>query len=161
MEIEYLTKLRDNPSRPAPTGHWSIKPISLEEIQHLEELYNYSNPFPKALKELLFLAGNYCYVLDRGIYPTQQKMQEFVRRRMANKDRIITRPFFAVDIYNGPEQFIFVYLDEGENPPTYEGHYYFDPEVDDDETWISPVTSTLSELIDHGVDRVKEGRNPF
>lgn len=149
MEIQYLTFLRDN-----PIGSWPIKPISLQEIEQLETLYNNSNPFPKALKELLFLAGKYCYVLDYGIFDNQQQMQDFVRSEMSEENKSISRPFFAIDVYNSGDQFIFIYLDEGDNPPIYEAHYY-------DNNWISQVTPTLSGLINHSIDRVKQGRNSF
>jgi hypothetical protein len=164
MEIQYLTYLRDNPDA-YPNNiddKDSIKPISLQEIEQLEQLYNNGGTFPRALRELLFLAGKSCYVLDYGIYNTQEKMQEFVRRRITATNRVINRPFFAVDTYNGSDQFIFVYLDEGDNPPTYEGHFYHDPIRDYDQpSWIWTVTPTLSDLINHGIDRVKQGRNPF
>jgi hypothetical protein len=60
MKIEYLAKLKDNPSAyPNDKDYKStIQPILIEEIEHLEQLYNSGNPFPKVLKELLFLAGN-------------------------------------------------------------------------------------------------------
>ncbi|WP_293303068.1 hypothetical protein [Pedobacter sp. UBA4863] len=151
MEIQYLTYLRDNPS-----GNFPIEPISLQEIQQLEILYNTGNPFPIALKELLFLAGQFCYVLDYGVFENQQQMQEFVRSEMAEENKSLSRPFFVIDVYNLGDQFIFVYLDEGNNPPTYEGHYYAS-----NQGWISQVTPTLSGLINHGIDRVKQGRNPF
>lgn len=151
MEIQYLTYLRDN-----PIGYWPIKPISLQEIEQLETLYNNGNSFPKVLKELLFLAGKSCYVLDYGGFEDQQQMQDFVRSEMADENKSITRPFFVVDVYNLGDQSIFVYLDEGDNPPTYELHYYAD-----NDNWIHQVTPTLSGLINHGIDRMKQGRNPF
>jgi len=155
MEIEYLIYLKDNPS-----GNWSVEPISLQEIVHLEKLYTNGNSFPKALKELLFLAGKYCYVLDYGVFESQQQMQDFVRSEMVDENRVITRPFFAVDVYNSGDQFIFIYLDEGDDPPTYEAHLYHDP-MRDGGDWIWQVTPSLSALINHGIDRVKQGRNPF
>jgi len=156
MEIQYLTYLRDNPVYKGITKDMPIKSISLQEIEQLEILYNSGNPFPKALKELLFLAGKFCYVLDYGVFESQQEMQDYVRSEMAEDTKAITRPFFAIDIYNPGDQFIFVYLDEGDNPPTYELHYY----EDNDEDWIWQVTPTLSDLINSGIDRVKQGRNP-
>ncbi|WP_343534727.1 SMI1/KNR4 family protein [Pedobacter sp.] len=151
MEIQYLTYLRDS-----PIGNWPIKPISLSEIEQLETLYNNGDSFPKALKELLFLAGKYCYVLDYGVFDDLQEMQDFVRSEMAEENKTITRPFFAIDVYNLGDQFIFVYLDEGDDPPTYELHYY-----SDDNDWIWEVTPTLSELINQGIDKVKQSINPF
>lgn len=164
MDIKYLTLLRDNPiGNPSePNFLRAIKPISLQEIAQLEQLYNNGNAFPKALKELLFLAGKSCYVLDYGMGETQEDIQNFVRSRMTNKNRILPKPFFAVDLYNNFEQFIFIFLDEGDNPPTYEGLYYYDSETDSDyPEWYHPLGVTLSELIDDGVNRVKQGRNPF
>jgi hypothetical protein len=164
MEIKYLTLLRDNPiGNPSnPDFLRAIKPISLQEIAQLEQLYNDGGMFPKALKELLFLAGKSCYVLDYGRKETMAEMQEDVRRRMTAKSRILPRPFFAIDVYNAGDQFLFVFLDEGDNPPTYEGLYYYDPEVDSDyPQWYHPLGVTLSELIEDGVNRVKQGRNPF
>jgi len=164
MEIQYLTYLMENPEAYPNSNNFkdTIMPISLQEIEILEQLYNHGNPFPKALKELLFLAGKSCYVLDYGIYNTQEKMQEFVRRQMLANNRVINRPFFAIDVYSGGDQFIFVNLDEGDNPPTYEGHFYHDPIKDYDQpSWIWTVTPTLSDLISHGIDRIKQGMNPF
>ena len=164
MEIQYLTLLRDNPIANPSTPDFlnAIEPITLQEIAQLEQLYNSGNPFPKALKELLYLAGKSCYVLDYGIRETKAGMQDYVRSKMAAKNRTLPRPFFAIDVYNAGDQFLFVFLDEGDNPPTYEGLYYYDPEVDSDyPQWYHPLGVTLSELIDHKVDRVKQGRNPF
>lgn len=163
MEIQYLTLLRDNPERRPkhPTNKGRIQPISLDEISTLEQLYNNGHLFPKSLRELLFLAGQSCYVLDHGIWDTQQEMQEYVRRKMTTNSRTITRPFFAVDLYNGNEQFIFVYLDEGDDPNTYEGYYSFDPNEDDGDDWISPLRLTLTDLVNHGIHMAKQGLNPF
>jgi len=164
MEIQYLTYLRDNPfGNPGSLSDKDpIEPMSLEEIEILEALYNNGNPFPKALKELLFLAGNSCYVLDKGIYPTQEKMQQFVRNRLIRAGKTISRPFYTIDIYNGPEQCIFVYLDESENPQTY-GAYYFadDSSPNSSPKFIEKIELSLTELINHRIDRNKVGRNPF
>lgn len=158
MEITYLQYLRDNPVKQGLTKDFPIESISLQEIEQLEEMYNNGNPFPKALKELLFLAGNFCYVLDYGIWDTQQELQDAVREKMADENRIISRPFYVVDTYNSGDHFIFIYLDEGDNPPTFVGHYR---DRDDRPNWITPITPTLSKLINDGIDRVKQGRNPF
>jgi hypothetical protein len=59
MNIEYLTYLRDNPIK-YPNDledQYPIKGIPLSEIEALETKYNNGNVFPKALRELLFLAG--------------------------------------------------------------------------------------------------------
>lgn len=95
-DIQYLQKLRDNPEKLG----WQNEPISLGEITTLEELYNNGNPFPKALNELLFLAGSYCIVLDYGARNSQQGMQDRVRQELLENGKVFSRPFYAVDVYD-------------------------------------------------------------
>lgn len=159
MDIHFLQHLRDNPSAyPNDTDYKdTIEPISLEEIEHLEQLYNNGIPFPKALRELLYLAGNDCYVLDYGMYDSQELMQIAVREWMVNYNRSLTRPFFAIDVYNAEGQFLYVYLDEGDNPFVYQAYL---PTRSD----IVPFKSfnkTLSDFIKVHIDMVKQGYNPF
>ncbi|WP_316829686.1 SMI1/KNR4 family protein [Pedobacter aquatilis] len=161
MNIEYQKKLRDFPSRNAGSQNYTgtNQPISLEEIQLLEQHYNNSNTFPKALRELLFLAGNYCYVLDYGIWNTQEEIQNYVRENMTELNRTISRPFYAVDIYNQGDQFLFIYLDEDDDPKVYEGAYYNNSDFPD---WIHPIAvRSLSDLINQRIQRTQQGRNPF
>ncbi|MDF2515495.1 MAG: hypothetical protein K0R59_791 [Sphingobacterium sp.] len=74
MEIQYLQHLRDNPEAyPNSKFKFEIRPISTEEIEALEQKYNNSKPFPKALRELLYLAGDSCYVFDY-IFDTVDEM---------------------------------------------------------------------------------------
>ena len=158
MEIQYLKKLQNNPyENPSDLQNsFIIKGITLNEIQQLELLYNSGNPFPIVLKELLFLAGSYCYVCDYGINETQQKLQEWVREDMTDNTRIISRPFYAFDVYGG-DQFLFIYLDEGDNPTIYEANPWTDGE-----NWIKHLDNlTIKSLVDDGIERVKRGENPF
>jgi len=65
-------------------------------------------------------------------------------------------------LYNNgnADQFLFIYLDEGEDPLVYEGLYSGGGVNFPD--WIHSVSvKSLSELINHRIDRQKEGRNPF
>lgn len=156
MKIEKLTYLRDNPIRYGKTINFPIKPISIEEIEHLEQLYNNGNLFPQALRELLYLAGKDCYVLDYADN-TQEELQTEVREWLSDYNRNITRPFFAIDAHNPGEQFLYVYLDEGDNPTVYQAHL---PTRND----ILPFTSlkrTLSDFIKVHIDMVKKRYNPF
>ncbi|AXG73629.1 hypothetical protein DVK85_05040 [Flavobacterium arcticum] len=157
MQIEYLQDLLNYPTRPGNTkSYWFNTPIPETEITALEDLYNNGAPFPKALQELLYLAGDYCYVLDYGINESQQELQEDVRELINEYGKQITRPFYAVDVYNGNDQCLFIYLDEGDDPFVHEG-YYSDPES----TWITKLKLKLSEFINYRVKRVQEGRSPF
>lgn len=151
MDIVYLKKLEQNPYK----NSWRNESIPVAEIQQLEQLYNNGNVFPQSLRELLFLAGKYCIVLDYGVEDSQEDLQEYVRGKMMNKGKIITRPFYVIDIYNGVDQFVFIYLDEGDNPGVFEAHYY------ENQDWITKVDNTLSKYINDLVERVKQGRNPF
>ena len=154
MDITYLKQLERTPNK----NSWINESISLEEIKQLEQIYNNNKPFPKALRELLFLAGNYCIVLDYGLNDTQQELQEFVRENMQEENRIITRPFYAIDVYNAGDQFLFVYLDEVDDPAVYQASY---EDRSDRPNWINKVTPTLSNFVNRKIERVKNGQNPF
>lgn len=157
MKIEILTYLRDNPIKYGKSMNFEIKGISLNEIQQLEQLYNNGVQFPKALRELLYLGGDFCYVLAKGIYDTQQEMQEISRKKLLEFNKNIVRPFFVIDVYNSSEQFLFVYLDEGDNPYVYQAYL---PTLD----YLPPITNLdrkLSEYINLLIDKVKKGHNPF
>lgn len=159
MNIEILTYLRDNPTLEInKSGSFStILGISETEITQLEQLYNNGNIFPKALRELLFLAGNSCYVLETGWYDTQEEIQTAAREWLVKYNKNISRPFFVIDIYGAGYQFLYVYLDEGDNPFVYQAYL---PTRSD----IVPFKSfnkTLSDFIKVHIDMVKQGYNPF
>jgi len=156
MDIVFLKKLQDNPIKYGFTKNSPIISISAQEITQLEQLYNAGNPFPKALKELLYLAGKRCYVLDYGLNETQQELQEFVRTNLDEDEKVINRPFFAIDVYNAGDQFLFVYLDAEDDPAVYEGYYW-----DESSNWIKLINPYLSSYIDGLIERVKAGQNPF
>lgn len=164
MEIEYLKKLRDNPAAyPNDTDYKDeISGISEVEITQLEQLYNSGNPFPQALKELLFLAGERCYVLAY-LNNSQQAMQNYVRNQLQKRSLEIARPFFAIDVYNSSDQCLMVYLDEGEDPIVNSVFYEFQ-DYDADEypevQFIRPLIK-LSAYINSGIEDVKNGFNPF
>lgn len=153
MNIQYLIQLRDNPIYYGKTRNFSIRGISEEQIAQLEQLYNNGNTFPKVLKELLSLAGEYCHVFDYNIHDTQQEVQEWVREDLQETNRVIDRPFYAFDLYN---DFMFIYLDEGDNPAIYEAHPF---RTGND--WIRKTTNTIKSLSEKRILRIKEGLNPF
>ncbi|WP_417350482.1 hypothetical protein [Flavobacterium alkalisoli] len=157
MEIECLKELELNPCDYIYT-HFVNEPISLTEIENPEQLYNNGKPFPKALKELLFLAGKFCYVLDYNIFETQQEMQDYVRELLEEDNILIQRPFFVIDVYNAGTQFLYIYLDEDDNPAVHEGLYYGDPHSVE---FTHLVTGSLSKYISSQIEIVKKGQNPF
>ena len=151
MKIEYLKELELNPCDYI-YSHFVNEPISLTEIENLERLYNNGKSFPKALKELLFLAGAYCYILDYGIFNSQQEMQDFVRELLAEDNLSIERPFFVIDVYNAGDQFLYVYLDEGDNPAVYEGFHYFEINFNG---YSHLTSSSLQKFIESQIGAVK------
>jgi hypothetical protein len=161
MNIKYLTLLRDNPiGNPGGIDFKDeIKGISLAEIQQLEQTWNGGKEFPAALRELLFLAGDDCYVLDTGLMESQQEMQEEARQWLVDFNRTISRPFYVIDVYNAGEQFLMVYLDEGDDPNVYEA--YLPNWRDDQMLWLDKVGRTLKDFINIRIDMVKQGYNPF
>jgi hypothetical protein len=105
---------------------------TMDEIKALELEFNNGTPFPKALQELLYLAGKRCNVhhishddpddieaddwwgmaeLTREIKNVGQNIYGI------NPADMFTKPFFALSCPNGEDGGQFVYLDEGDDPP--------------------------------------------
>lgn len=165
MNIEFLTELRDNPCAYPNDIDFKgeIEGIPLSEIEQLEQAWNNGIPFPKALRELLFLAGNDCYVLDTGLMESQQQMQEDARLWMTleGQQRTINRPFYVIEVdYN--ERFTMLYLDEGDDPNV---HFVCLPDIpvytSIGRSWKHDSGRTLKDLINFKINMVKQGRNPF
>jgi hypothetical protein len=164
MKIKVLKILKDNPAITSPGGYVrKLDPITMEEIINLEEAYNKGNPFPIALRELLYLAGKSCYVLDHGHFYTQTEMQIGARSWMTKYGRNfhIDRPFFVIDVYNAGDQFLFVYTDEPEDDPmVYEA--LFDQSFVEREGYFTySLERRLAEYLEFCIDRLKRGYNPF
>ena len=163
MDIKYLTLLNNNRSVTSfGTGFVkTLQPISEAEIISLESAYNNGHTFPSALRELLFLAGNYCYVLDYGMNDSQEELQQYARENLTEYGRTfsINRPFYVIDVYGASDQFIFVYLDEGQNPMVYEAVLFH--KLESEGSWIRELKVSLSEYIELGIKKILSGINPF
>lgn len=163
MEIIYQKQLEKYPSITSPTGGFtdSLRPLTIAQIEQLEHEYNEGKPFPQSLRELLYLAGGYCYVLDYGLNDTQQELQEDTRSYMAESyNANITSPFYVIDVYNALDQFLFVYLDkDNEAPFVYEA--YMPDYGRKDKDWLRKFDSNLSQYTDKCMERLLHGYNPF
>ncbi|MES2239026.1 MAG: hypothetical protein V4497_02075 [Bacteroidota bacterium] len=94
MEIDFLNHFKDSTSDLSYTDRkFEISGISLNQIEQLEQFYNNGHLFPKALRELLFLAGDSCYALNRLWYNTQQEIQTSTREWLNEYSKNIARPF--------------------------------------------------------------------
>lgn len=154
MKIQYLTKLKDYPYDDNVKDDETSKNegISLEEINSLEQKWNNGNKFPLALKELLFLAGDYCNVFDYGIFDSQEEFQDFARQDFEESNKIISRPFFVLD-YNTGYNFLFVYLDEGDNP-----NIYVASPGEDNSSWIESLSNyNIKTYSEYAIDCIKKG----
>lgn len=114
MKLEYLKNLEN-----IHTSNKRISKIGVSEIDIslLEEKLNLS--FPKAYKEFLFIAGNRDGILgdwNRG-FDNLELIQEEAEESFVRVGLDLTN-FFAFAEY-ARDQFIFFFLDEGENPPVY------------------------------------------
>jgi hypothetical protein len=144
MKIQYMQMLKDNPVCYGVSANFTNRGYSLERIKELENKYNNGNPFPKALSELLYLAGDFCYGLDRP-YDTEEENQDLPREELIEYNRQINHPFFVIEIILETEHFLYVRLDEGENPHVYEACLYHE------ESPFSKITGgdTLSQYIEY------------
>jgi hypothetical protein len=158
MNIEILKYLEENPFR-TPNGEIKSgnRGLTVAQIEALETKYNGGNPFPKALRELLFLAGDYCYFfapVPGGPERNQDFNRELMTEFLPTSSLWITRPFYVLSCYSVGDAFQFVYLDEGiEDPP------YYDIDLETGE--IRDIFPSLSACVNYYIDRVKAGRNPF
>jgi hypothetical protein len=157
MDIKYLINLK-NLNSVLPSKYFPNESISLEEVSQLEQTYNKGNIFPKILKEYLLIAGKYCPVIDKGIFSSQQELQEFVREELEHYGKIFTRPFFAIEIYSG-DWCLFIYLDEGDNPNLYCA--YYDDEAAGFSEPLRKMGHNISSLINSRIQRIKENMNPY
>ncbi|MES2616773.1 MAG: hypothetical protein V4613_02785 [Bacteroidota bacterium] len=152
MNIEILTYLAENPIKYGVNDNYPIEGIPISEIEALEVKYNDGKQFPKALRELLFLAGDFCYVLEYGAYDTQDELQQSQRDWLVEFGRTFNRNFYVVDLISDYENFCFVYTDDGDNPMIYHFSY--------DNGEIYSLVS-LKEYMNTKIDLVKQGFNPF
>jgi len=157
MEIECLQKLKDNPERYPKDREFrfGIKGISIEEIQDLEKLYNNGNHFPKCLRELLFLSGEYSYTFDYGISDSQKEMQEEVRETLKITERVISRSFYVLGVIES--KFLFVYLDEKEDPQIYSADPWNSSWV-----WTRNIPNrTIKSYVEFYIDNMKKYGDNF
>ena len=152
MTIDYLQKLRDIPS-----DGTTNRGISLLEITHLEQVFNNGNLFPKVLKEFLYLAGDYCYVMDTGSWDSIEEMNIEHRADYLNIYGVtMNRPYLFLDIVGGNGE-LFMFLVEGDNPELCQ--IKSDPSPTNIYRRIKNLT--LKGLIESRIQDVINGDNPF
>lgn len=152
MISHYLQALKENNK----IGNFTDEGLTPSQIIHLEQLYNNSNQFPKILKELLLLAGNYCNCLDYGPYDSMQEMQAEGRSNFKQmRNIVISRPHFYVEMLSN-ELNLFIFLDEGDNPEI--------NQIADNATstnFFRRTGLTIKSLIEARIQDYNKGDNPF
>ncbi len=112
MEIQYLTKMKNNPK----IGRWENRGISEQKIEKLEQ--DFKIKFPQAYKEFLFLGGEFQNCIDWNTnYQYLDWTQTNLKESMDDVNLKLTPNFIFAD-YNR-DQCLFFFLDEGDNPPVY------------------------------------------
>lgn len=131
------------------------RPISVEEIWNLEQQYNNGKYFPDVLRELLYIAGKGCPLIDIDSFV----LQEEIRTRVLQKGYTISRPFFGFD-YRDRSSFSLVYTDENiHDPKVY--HVELSPSEDEHTEFLEDSQFTLLGLLNLRIDQVKQGFNPY
>lgn len=169
MEIKYLQSMQQNP---VLWGDES-RGITLERIKELEQKLNNGKEFPKAFREYLFLGGDYNHLGfdSHGIGYDYKNMtttkgedfialKEYYEKKMPKYKVSLNRPYIILDSYDGLS-FMFIYLDEGDDPRVY--NFGVDPDYrDDNGEIIYPIPEkTFSELINRLVDYALRGLQPW
>lgn len=110
MTIEYMTKVKENPK----INNFVNRGFSEEKIQKIESKYNRGKKFPKAVREFLYLAGdfnNFGFDDIDGIVD----LQELANEELEMAGQKVDKPFFAFSVYNSCYSVIF--LDETKEDP--------------------------------------------
>ncbi len=154
MEIQYLQNLENSPVKgdaviPKDRGVSEIEIIAFEQKVGL--------PLPKALKEFLFLSGEYCLSIEANA--TNQGLDEYEFRNEQFQENLddakiaISRPYYILTERSG-EYFHFIYLDDGENPPVYNIYCW-----DDEKYKLEKRANSFSDWIDQEIELRLKNRN--
>lgn len=152
MRIDILENLRDF----TPSDGFPNKPLSDSEIVLLEDEFNNGRNFPIVLRELLFIAGKYCDLLEYEICKTQQQIQHRGIKLLQESYLSIQRSYYVIDF--GTDGFTFIYLDESQTDPVIN---YADMDKTNPDGQIYSLQRTLSEFINARLETIKKGYNPF
>lgn len=162
MEIKILKKYAENINDLKNFSVSEDKGISMERIIELENILNQGKPFPLVFREYLYLGGDFDTIGFNGpIDGLYDKMTKGYRLRLKERRNInLDRPIIVFDSFEG-ESFMFIYLDEGDDPQPWNAS--LDKAYDTDEgkkIWKVPHPS-FSDLVNTLVDRALNGLQPW
>ena len=144
--------------------------MTINEIEYLEQKYNNGDKFPQALRELLFLSGKGSYVNDilfagdlEETPNPQEEMNDSYREDLLTFNSgimPITHPFYVIDSGAGSGTFLFVYLDEGDDPAVYASvEDYTEQTRDWEGIGNTKLYNSISEMVEHRVIASLERNN--
>jgi hypothetical protein len=119
MNIKYMKLLQDNPVQtPDDTIDFSIRSFDepLTEIKRLEDKYNQGNKFPKAFRELLFIAGEDCWARESA-WSFEECMDDSKHRLEVEAGYDFGRPYFVFEDGQSGDCARIFYLDEDDDDP--------------------------------------------
>ena len=147
MEIIYLKQVKENPK----LRGFINEPMSITEIEALENKYNKGGVFPKAFREYLFLAGNFNNLAFDDLGEGLNELQKLANEELAMVGQKVDRPFFAFSVYNS--QYSVIFLDESEEDPKV---YLISPFLakGGSEPLVKPNGWIFSELVNESIRRV-------
>ena len=133
-----------------------IKPASINQVNDLEK--KLSIKLPLVLSEFFLLVGNnYDIIWDGGGGDTIESIDYTLNlsKELLNEASLDLEEIFPFSSYND-DQFLFIYLNEGDNPPVYkfevELWYCGDDYIPESSSWglpkgISKVADSFSQMI--------------
>ncbi len=148
MEIKYLEVVRNNPR----INRFVNEPMTITEIEALEQIYNEGNKFPQAFREYLFLAGNFNNFTFDDLGEGLDGLQKMAYEELDSTEQKVDRPFFAFDVYNS--QYSVIFLDETKEDPEV---FLISPYLakEGSQPLIKPTNWIFSKLVAEGVRRKK------
>lgn len=162
MDIEYLKTYFENRNNLKGSN---AKGMTLAEIETLELEMNKGKPFPKALREFLFIGG-LSNKLGLNTPTNYRATHDYFDKEIRKRGVDITQPYFVLDNDNDGKTYTIIYLNEGDNPQPWNASinegYDNDIWEDEDENpenwkliememiWKMPYSS-FSEFIDKAV----------
>jgi len=155
MTIKYLQELQNIDYQSLGRMSWVNEPKTTIEILSLEQEYNKSKPFPAVLRELLFIAGNGCPIVELRPFNLQQQ----IRSAVSDSGHSLSQNYFAFDFLDF-SSFSLVYTSQNiDDPKVY--HVELNPSEEEHTEFIEYSELTLLKLLKHRINQVKQGYNPF
>lgn len=135
------------------------------KFQNQKKKLNNGKIFPRAFREYLFLGGEFnnlgfdCH----GIGFCKEKwvkMKEYYEEEMPKYKVSLNRPYVILHSLDGV-CFMFIYLDEGDDPQVYNFGVHPDYRDDNGDVIFFAKKQTFSELINRLVDYALRGLQPW